>query len=85
MEARKNFRVKVEYLSSEGPAFIIHKVYATTQYHAIELAFTELYNIQPNRRMYEVYSKKHSQTKLAMRRCSHTLASYAQCYAFLYS
>ncbi len=84
-EAHRNFQVKVEYLGSEGPCFIIKKVYATTQYHAIELAFTALHHLQPNRGMYEVYSKKRSDSQLGMQRCSHTLAGYAVCYAMTYS
>jgi hypothetical protein len=85
MESQKDFRVKVEYLSSGGPSFHIEKVRATTKYHAIELAFTKLHTLQPNRAMYEIYTKKRSMKQLAMQRCSHTLAGYAVCYAMTYS
>ena len=85
MEGHKNFRVKVEYLGSKGPCFHIEKVYATTKYHAIELAYTKLHTLQPNRAMYEIYSKRRSKSQLAMQRCSHTLAGYAECYAMTYN
>ena len=84
-ELHRDFRVKVEYLSSDGPCILIKKVRATTHFHAIELAYSELHTLQPNRAMYEVYKSKKSNEQLEMKRIQQRLAEYAMLYTMTYS
>lgn len=86
MEREKWFSVKVEYLGENGsPCFAIVRVTAVSKWHAIEKVYSAHHTTQPDRSMYDVYTKKKSDTELAMQRCSHTLAGYAVCYAMTYS
>lgn len=85
MERQAWFRVKVEYLSAEGPAFKIVHIMAHTKWHAIELVYSANMTLQPNRSMYEIYTQAKSDEILAMKRCAQTLAGYAHCYAMTYN
>lgn len=82
----RSFTVRVGYLGSDGPCVCHVSVQATSKYHAIELAYTKMMHIQPNREMYEIaYTAKKTQRELQMKREQQLLAGYAECYAWTYN
>jgi hypothetical protein len=86
MENTRNFSVRVGYLGTEGPCVVHVSVQATTKYHAIELAYTKMMHIQPNRIHYEVaYQAKKTHKELKMKREQQLLAGYAEAYSWLYN
>jgi hypothetical protein len=86
MENTRNFSVRVGYLGIEGPCVVHVSVQATTKYHAIELAYTKMMHIQPNRIHYEIaYMAKKTHKELKMKREQQLLAGYAECYSWLYN
>jgi hypothetical protein len=86
MENTRNFSVRVGYLGIEGPCVVHVSVQATTKYHAIELAYTKMMHIQPNRIHYEIaYQAKKTHKELKMKREQQLLAGYAEAYSWLYN
>jgi hypothetical protein len=82
----RSFSVRVGYLGVEGPCVVHVSVQATTKYHAIELAYTQMQHIQPNRQHYEIaYTAKKTHKELQMKRTQQLLAGYAECYAWTYN
>lgn len=82
----RSFTVRVRYLSSEGPCVAHVTAQACSEYHAIEIAYTKMMHIQPNREMYEVsYKAKKTNKQLQMKREQQLLAGYAECYVWTYN
>lgn len=86
MHDTRQFSVRVGYLGTEGACVCHVSVQAASKYHAIELAYTKMFHIQPNRQHYEVVvtGKKNSK-ELQMKREQQLLAGYAECYSWLYN
>ena len=57
MEYQRMFKVAVNSTDVEGNKIVYYThIYATTKYHAIEVAITRYRDIQPNREMYDIVS-----------------------------
>ena len=57
MENQRMFKVAVNSTDVEGNKIVYYThIYATTKYHAIEVAITRYRDIQPNREMYDIVS-----------------------------
>lgn len=82
----RSFSVEVLYLDTDGPRAKVISVQATTEYHAIELAYTKMMSVQGDRTKYKVvYRAKKSNKELNFKRTQQILAGYAECYAWLYN
>jgi len=82
----RSFTVEVRYLSSEGPCVALVSAQACSEYHAVEIAYTKMRHVQPNREMYKIaYKAKKTQQQLKMKREQQLLAGYAECYAWTYN
>ena len=57
MENQRMFKVAVNSTDLEGNKIVYYThIYATTKYHAIEVAVTRYRDIQPNREEYDIVS-----------------------------
>jgi hypothetical protein len=82
----RNFTVEVRYLSSDGPCVALVSAQACSEYHAVEVAYTKMSHIQPNRAMYKIaYKAKKTHQQLKMKREQQLLAGYAEAYVWRYN